>query len=46
MNTERSFIKAINTYPINTEIKTVRTYNSKEGETFRQDKWPGPPRSR
>ena len=31
MNTERSFIKAINTYPINTEIKTVRTYNSKEG---------------
>lgn len=31
MNSERSFIKAINTYPINTEIKTVRTYNSKEG---------------
>lgn len=30
MNTDRSFIKAINTYPINTEIKTVRTYNSKE----------------
>ena len=34
MNTDRSFIKAINTYPINTEIKTIRTYNSKEnGQT-------------
>lgn len=30
MNTDRSFIKTINTYPINTEIKTIRTYNSKE----------------
>lgn len=33
MNTDRSFIKAINTYPINTEIKTIRTYNSKENGT-------------
>lgn len=33
MNTGRSFVKAINTYPINTEIKTVRTYNSKENTT-------------
>lgn len=30
MNTSRSFIESINTYPINTEIKTLRTYNSKE----------------
>lgn len=29
-NASCSFIKAINTYPINTEIKTVRTYNCKE----------------
>ena len=33
MNTDRSFIKAINTYPINTEVKTIRTYNSKENGT-------------
>lgn len=30
MNSDRSFIKAINTYPFNTEIKTVRTYACKE----------------
>ena len=30
MNTDRSFVKSIGTYPINTEVKTVRTYNSKE----------------
>lgn len=30
MNGARSFVKAINTYPINTEIKTVRTYACKE----------------
>ena len=30
MNPDRSFIKAINTYPINTEIKTLRTYACKE----------------
>ncbi len=30
MNADRSFIKAISTYPINTEIKTVRTYACKE----------------
>lgn len=30
MNTLRSYISAINTYPINTEVKTVRTYNMKE----------------
>ena len=30
MNTDRSYISAINTYPINTEVKTVRTYNSKD----------------
>lgn len=29
MNTDRSFIKSINTYPINTEVKTVRTYACK-----------------
>ncbi|MCH3981897.1 MAG: zinc-dependent metalloprotease [Prevotella sp.] len=30
MNSDRSFIKSINTYPINTEIKTVRTYSCKD----------------
>ena len=30
MNAERSFIKSVATYPINTEVKTVRTYNCKE----------------
>lgn len=30
MNPERSFISTINTFPINTEVKTVRTYNSKD----------------
>lgn len=36
MNTDRSYIKAIHTYPINTEVKTVRTYGSKDtgGQTY------------
>lgn len=35
-NPERSYIKTIHTYPINTEIRTVRTYNSKDtnGATY------------
>lgn len=36
MNAERSYIETIHTYPINTEIKTVRTYGSKDtgGSTY------------
>lgn len=30
MNTSRSYISAINTYPINTEVKTVRTYKTEK----------------
>lgn len=35
-NPERSYIQTIHTYPINTEIRTVRTYNSKDtnGATY------------
>lgn len=34
MNSDRSFIKAINTYPINTEIKFIRTYACKAGSGY------------
>ncbi len=42
---DRSYIQSINTYPINTEIKTVKTYTASAGERGGAVAGPGAPAS-